>query len=107
MIIGRRADQVLWGMPNVVRVFITARMEDRVQRVSESQHLDAEEAEKKIREIDRYRAEYYSALNGRIWGQADNYDLCLNVSAMGEEGAIFMMQNAVNGKLIQMEKAAG
>jgi len=107
VIIGRRADQVLWGLPNVVRVFITARMEDRVRNVSESQHLDAEEAEKKIREIDRYRAEYYSALNGRIWGQADNYDLCLNVSAMGEEGAIFMMQNAVNGKLIQMEKAAG
>ena len=109
VIIGRRADQVLWGMPNVVRVFITARMEDRVRNVSESQHLDAEEAEKKIREIDRYRAEYYSALNGRVWGQADNYDLCLNVSAMGEEGAIYMMQNAVNGKLIQMEmeKAAG
>lgn len=109
VIVGRRADQVLLDKANVVRVFITASMEDRVRSVSETDHLDSDDARKKIEDIDRYRAEYYVGLNGKVWGQADNYDICLNLSAMGEAGAIFMIKNAVEGKLIQLQlnKAAG
>ena len=104
VIIGRRADQVLWDRQNIVRAFVTAPMEDRIKAVSESEHLDKKEARKKIEEIDKLRAEYYSALNGNIWGQADNYDLCINTSVMGEEGALFLLKNAVEGKLIHMQK---
>ena len=107
VIIGRRADQVLWDKPNLVRVFITSRMEDRIQAVSEFDHLSKDEARKRIAVIDKFRADYYGALNGSIWGQADNYDLCINTSIMGEEGALFMLKNAVEGKLIHMQKAAG
>ena len=57
--------------------------------------------------IDKFRADYYGALNGSIWGQADNYDLCINTSIMGEEGALFLLKNAVEGKLIHMQKAEG
>ena len=103
VIIGRRADQVLWDKPNVVSVFITARMEDRIRAVCESQQLDEAEARKRIEEIDRFRSDYYGALNGSVWGRADNYDLCLNISAMGEDGAIFMIKSAVEGKLVQMK----
>lgn len=106
VIIGRRADQVLRGRDNVVRVFITACLADRVAAVSAEQQLSLAEAEKKVTEIDRHRANYYGALNGKVWGQADNYDLCLNISAMGAEGAIYMIKNAVEGKLIQMKKQA-
>lgn len=102
VIIGRRADQVLRGRDNVVRVFITASMEDRVTAVSAEQQLSPAEAARKVEEIDRHRANYYGALGGKVWGQADNYDLCLNVSAMGEAGALFMIRNAVEGKLIQI-----
>lgn len=106
VIIGRRADQVLRGRDNVVRVFITAQLPDRVRTVSEDQGIGEEEAARKIEEIDRHRANYYGELNGKVWGQADNYDLCLNVSAMGEPGAVFMIKNAVEGKLIQLKRAA-
>ena len=57
--------------------------------------------------IDRYRADYYVELSGRVWGQADNYDICVNTSATGEDGALFMIRKAVEGKLVQMEKTAG
>lgn len=107
VIIGRRADQVLRDKENVVRVFITAGIEDRIRSVSESYHLNDGDARKRIEDIDRHRAEYYGKLNGKVWGQADNYDICLNLSAMGEAGAIFMIKNAVEGKLVQMKKATG
>ena len=107
VIIGRRADQVLSGRPNVVRVFITARPEDRVRAVCESQGLSPEEAGKLVESIDRHRANYYGALNGKVWGQADNYDICLNASAIGEAGAVYMIKSAVEGKLYQLRHAEG
>ncbi len=102
----RRADQVLRDRPNVVRVFITAQLEDRVSTVSEEQHLRMANARKKVEEIDKLRANYYGELNGKVWGQADNYDVCLNISAIDEAGAVFMIEKAVEGKLIQMDLKA-
>ena len=102
----RRADQVLRDRPNVVRVFITAQLEDRVRTVSEEQHLRMANAQKKVEEIDRLRANYYGELDGKVWGQADNYDVCLNISAIDEAGAVYMIEKAVEGKLIQMDLKA-
>ena len=82
-------------------------MEDRIKAVCETEQLSEADARRKIEEIDRHRANYYGELDGKVWGQADNYDLCLNVSVMGEDGAVFMIRNAVEGKLIHMEKMAG
>lgn len=105
VIIGRRADQILRDRKNLVRVFITAAMEDRVKAVSEADHLSAEEARRRIEDIDRHRGEYYSELSGKAWGQADNYDICINTSVMGRDGAVFTIKHAVEGKLIHMGKA--
>ena len=104
VIIGRRADQILRDRPNVVRIFITAEMEDRIRAISETENLSDAEAWKRIEDIDRHRANYYGELNGKVWGQADNYDLCINTSVMGEEGAIYTIEQAVAGKLIGMQK---
>ena len=103
VIIGRRADQILRDLSNVVRIFITAKMEDRVKYVCETEHLSPEEAQAKIEDIDKHRAKYYGGLDGMIWGRADNYDLCINVSGTSLNGAIYMIEKAVEGKLIEME----
>ena len=82
-------------------------LEDRVKSVCETYHLSEADARRKIEDIDGHRAEYYGANNGKVWGQADNYDLCINTSVMGREGAAFLIRHAVEGKLIHMKKAAG
>ena len=107
VIIGRRADQVLDDRLNVVKVFVTAKMEDRVKAVCESENLDAAKAREKIEDIDKHRANYYGELQGKVWGQADNYDICINTSATGLDGAVFVIKNAVEGKLIRMGMAKG
>lgn len=106
VIIGRRADQVLWDRPNIVRVFVTAQLEDRIKNVCETENLSEEEARKRIEEIDQLRADYYKALNGNVWGQADNYDLCINTSVMGKDGAVSLLKNVVEGKQIHMQMIA-
>lgn len=107
VIIGRRADQILKDKANLVRVFITAELEDRVRAVCDVDHLGTDEARKRIVDIDRHRGEYYGELSGKAWGQADNYDICINTSVMGRDGAIFTIKHAIEGKLIHMQKMAG
>ena len=47
--------------------------------------LDLEAAEKKIKKIDKRRADYFKYFTGRQWHDAALYDLCLNTGHMPEE----------------------
>ena len=67
--------------------FICAPMEDRVKRVCERTGMTAEEAEKFIARKEKARSDYYNFFTFGNWGVASNYDLCLDSSLLGLEGA--------------------
>jgi len=84
--VGRVSDYVLRDM-NCLNVFITAPMENRIERISERMSISPEKAEKLILKKDKERKEYYDFYSfGDNWGQASNYDLCINSSCRGIEG---------------------
>ena len=58
VIVGRCANFILRGRDNVLNVFVTAPVVDCVRRVMETDGLNLEEAEKKIKKIDKRRADY-------------------------------------------------
>ena len=62
-------------------------MEDRVKRVCELTGMTAEEAEKFITRKEKARSDYYNFFTFGNWGVASNYDLCLDSSLLGLEGA--------------------
>lgn len=78
VIVGRCADQVLSEHYKLLRVFISADEELRINRIMQRDSLNREEAYKKIMKVDRERAAYYTQRSGAKWGAADNYDLCMN-----------------------------
>ena len=59
VIVGRCANFILRGRDNVLNVFVTAPVVDCVRRVMETDGLNLEEAEKKIKKIDKRRADYF------------------------------------------------
>ena len=85
--IGRCADYVLRDR-NRLSVFITATDEDRIKRVAGSENIDFEEAEAMVRKKERERRDYYNNFTLGNWGEASNYDLCINTSKTGIEGAV-------------------
>lgn len=85
IIVGRCADYVLKGYPNLVRVFIYADREACIREVMERFHLSEKEAAKKIETVDKERSAYYKHHTGREWENAMNYDLCLNSGELGFE----------------------
>lgn len=85
VIVGRCANYILRGRDNVMNVFVTAPVVDCVRRVMETDGLDLEEAEKRIRKTDKRRADYFKYFTGREWQDAALYDLCLNTGHMSEQ----------------------
>lgn len=85
VIVGRCANYILRGRDNVMNVFVTAPVVDCVRRVMETDGVDLEEAEKRIRKTDKRRSDYFRYFTGREWQDAALYDLCLNTGHMSEQ----------------------
>ena len=78
IIIGRCSDYVLRDDPHALKVFFHAPMESRSKRVMSRLGLEYNDAQRKIRKEDKYRADNYRYYTGRIWGAAANFDLTIN-----------------------------
>ena len=83
--IGRCADYVLRDRDNVVNIFITANIEDRLKAVMERDQCDEDAAMKILKSKESARASYYNYYTGKKWGCAESYDLCINSSILGYE----------------------
>ena len=88
VIVGRCANFILRGRDNVLNVFVTAPVVDCVRRVMETDGLNLEEAEKKIKKIDKRRADYFKYFTGRQWQDAALYDLCLNTGHLSDQNCV-------------------
>jgi len=84
VLIGRAADYVLREYDNVVKIFIHAPKNYRIEKVMEIYGDKKQDAENSIRRADEARASYYKSISGQNWGNPHNYDLCID-SSMGSE----------------------
>lgn len=92
VIVGRAADYVLKDKEQLLRVFIYAPKEFRINRIMERYGDSYAEAVKYIKRSDTARSNYYEKISGLTWGDRGNYDLIVN-SAMGlEESAELICQ---------------
>lgn len=100
LILGRCGDYVLRENPDVLRVFIHAPLEFRLEWAKKSPWF-ADMSEKdiiaEINKTDKKRAAYYNYYTQNRWGEAHNYDLCLN-AALGEDVCVKMILDAAAAK---------
>lgn len=99
VVIGRCADYVLREMPNVLRVYIHAPLEDCAKRVAEMNSLSFETAKKLVQTTDKRRAAYYTYFTGHSWENAGNYDLCLDSSTLGHDQCVRMIREYLRIKI--------
>lgn len=98
VIVGRCADYVLRENKNVVNVFITAPLEDRVKRAVKYYNLDEKKAKETIIKMDKKRASYYNFYSDKKWGKADSYNLTID-SNIGIDEACEVIKAYVEKKL--------
>lgn len=93
VIVGKCADYVLRGRPNVVSVYIEAPRSFCVQRTMEHMGVTEEVAHKTIEQTDKFRADYYKYYtHGNYWTNPVNYDMTLNSEKVGIEECVRVIE---------------
>lgn len=85
LFVGRCADYILRDNPRCVNVFISASLNDRINRIMDRYKLSHDEAEELIIKTDKRRASYYNYYSYNTWGAASTYHLCIDSSTLGIE----------------------
>jgi len=85
VIVGRNADYILKDRTDCLHAFIHASMEARAERIVRLYGNSEKTPQARLAEKDKRRKVNYQHYTGRIWGQAQNYDICLDSSALGIE----------------------
>ena len=95
VLIGRCADYALNDRSDVVNLFITAPLENRIKRVAARNNISESEAKDRIKKADKSRASYYNYYSSKEWGDAKSYDLCIDSSLLGIEGTVELLKELV------------
>jgi cytidylate kinase len=98
VIVGRAGFHVLRERPGVIRVFVHAPLEFRINRVVQVQHSLVSEARAKVEASDQTRAKFVRDMTGVEWTDARNYDLCIDSSRVSFPTSVEMIIKLVDKK---------
>ena len=101
VLIGRCADYALKDRDDVINLFITAPLENRIEGVARRNGITRDEAKERIKRTDKSRASYYNYYSSKDWGDAKSYDLCIDSSLLGIEGTVELLEKLVTLKGIE------
>ncbi len=93
VIVGKCADYILAGRPNVVSVYIEAPRDFCIKRTMANMGVTEEVAAATIKQTDTYRAEYYKYYtHGNYWTNPINYDMTLNSERVGIDECVELIK---------------
>ena len=99
IIVGRAADFVLKGSPNLISINIEAPFDVCVKTVMDMFSLTEQEAQRRIVKTDHDRDEYYHYHTGGDRKDPLNYDMTLNSAKIGWDGCVELIKNYCEQKL--------
>ena len=85
VIVGRNADYILKDRPDALHVYVFADLPYRAERIVRRYGESEKTPEQRLAEKDKRRRVNYHHYTGRTWGQAQNYDICLDTGVLGIE----------------------
>ena len=94
VIVGRCADYILRGKADCLRVFIGADMDYRKAYVQSHYEDTGVPVEKRLKERDSHRQSYVQHYTGAVWGERENYNLCLDSGKLGEDACVDIIVRA-------------
>ena len=88
VIVGRGAAFLLLDRPEVLRVFLHAPFEYRVQALVRAEGRAEDDARKYLKQRDANSAAYIKQVYGHNWQGPDHYDLTIDTSRLGHQRAV-------------------
>ena len=101
VIVGRCADYILREHKELLRTFVYAPLEQRVQRAREEYHDKEDNLEGFVIRQDKQRASYYNYFTSIRGGDRKSYALCVS-SALGLDTAVEIIYHAALAREAQL-----
>ena len=98
VLVGRGSNFLLEGIPHVLRVRLTAPLEQRVERVMRKDDVDRKTAVRLIEKMDHDRASFIHANFHRDWYDVAAYDMVFNTAVQSFEEIAEIVCNALREK---------
>ncbi|MDO4548501.1 MAG: cytidylate kinase-like family protein [Clostridia bacterium] len=102
VIVGRGADAVIKEL-DPVTLFVYADMPSKIKRcrsrADENEVLSDREWERRIKQVDKSRAENYALFSPAAWGDMHTYHLCVNTSNIEIKSIVPMLASYVKTRL--------
>ena len=98
VIVGRGADYILRDCKDLTSVFVHAPLDFRVKRVAEFEHITEAKARDMVIKADKKRASFYNFQTEKKWGAVDSYNLAVDTSDLGIDGAVKLIQQYIRIK---------
>lgn len=85
--VGRSAALALSDKKDVLKVFVHANTDFRINRACSVYGLEENTVKNVLKKYDKRRSNYYKMNSGKYWKEISNYDLILDSSVLGIEKA--------------------
>ena len=96
VIVGRNADYILKDREDALHIFIHADDEFRKNRIVKLYGQSEKTPAARLAEKDKRRKVNYQHYTGRNWGDAQNFDVCLDSSKLGVETCADIIVDIIN-----------
>ena len=100
VVLGRCASYILRDFDCMIKVFVTADMHHKMERIASIEHLDPVMVEDMIIKNNKKRKAYHNFYSKEKWGDSRYYDLIISTSKIGIDGACDVVLDYVN-KIIE------
>ena len=70
--------------------------EKRAELIEKKHNVSPKKAAKIVEDTDLRRRSYHNYYTGEEWGNAEYYDICIDVSKVGEDGALRLIEAYIN-----------
>ena len=98
VIVGRCSDQILKDNPNVITIFVNGTDLAKIERLMRIYDLGEQDAEEKMKKVDKKRREYHNSNCKADWGKASSYDLCICSSHLGIDGTVEILKKYIEAR---------
>ena len=93
--VGRAANYALRDKFDSIDVFIHADFETRRERAVENHGIEEKKSAKTVKKIDKERTSFYNFYTSMKWGDARDFDLCINTSKIDIDEAVEIILETV------------
>ncbi|MDO5124798.1 MAG: cytidylate kinase-like family protein [Ruminococcus sp.] len=95
VVVGRCAEEVLADFEGLIKIFIFADEEFKIQRTCEYRKVNSDEARGIMNRHDKKRKAYHNYYCTNKWGHAKGYDLTINSAILGLDETAELLEDYI------------